>query len=84
MTGKRRGPGVSTRAHSMTATVCDKPNASEIDLALVGADADLWAALFDGRFRLAVQCDVCSRWLTSHTSKAAGRGPTCSAKTVNR
>lgn len=42
----------------------------------------IWVALFNGRFRLAVQCDTCGRWLTSATSKAAHRGPRC-AKAVS-
>jgi hypothetical protein len=44
-----------------------------VDLALVGANSDIWALLFDGKFRLAVKCDVCGRWLTAGASKAAGR-----------
>lgn len=52
-----------------------------VDLALVGGiNADLWALLFDGRFKLALRCDTCGRWLTAHKSKAAGRGPSCAAR----
>jgi hypothetical protein len=57
----------------------------ELDLTLVGGvNADIWAALFAGEFRLARRCDTCGRWLTAHTSKAAGRGPSCAAKAVAR
>ena len=50
-----------------------------LDRLLVG-DASIWAELFDGKFRLAVKSDVCGRWLVSHKSKAAGRGPSCAAR----
>lgn len=40
-------------------------------------DESIWAALFDGHFRLAVKCDTCGRWLTSGASKRAHRGPVC-------
>lgn len=40
------------------------------------------SALFDDRFRLAVQCDTCGRWLTADASKRAGRGPRCATKVV--
>jgi hypothetical protein len=43
----------------------------------------LWLDLMNGRFRLALRCEVCGRWLTSHKSKAAGLGPTCSARAVH-
>jgi hypothetical protein len=45
-----------------------------------GVGRSLWVALFNGAFRLAVQCDTCGRWLTSTTSKRAHRGPRCAAK----
>ena len=77
---RRSGPAVSSRAAAKTATVCDQSNA--IDLALVGDNADIWARLFDGEFRLAVKCDRCGRWLTAGKSKAAGRGPSCAARAV--
>lgn len=44
-------------------------------------DRGLWQDLMNGRFRLALRCDVCGRWLTAHKSKAAGRGPSCAART---
>ena len=78
MTKRRSGPAVSSRAASETATVCDQSNA--IDLALVGDNADLWARLFDGEFRLAVRCSRCGRWLVASASKQAGIGPHCAAQ----
>ena len=77
---RRSGPAVSSRATVETAKSCSQSNA--IDLALVGDNTDIWAALFDGKFRLAVKCDVCGRWLTAGKSKSAGRGPSCSARAV--
>ena len=77
----KSGPG-KPRGASETATVCDLSIA--FDLALVGDNADLWARLFDGEFRLAVRCDVCGRWLTAGKSKSAGRGPSCSARSAVR
>lgn len=54
-----------------------------LDKAIVAeVDKELWAALFDGDFRLAVPCDVCGRWLTAGKSKRAHRGPRCAAKAV--
>lgn len=49
---------------------------------VASADDSIWQALFDGRFRLAVRCDTCGRWLTAYRSKQAGRGPRCHAKVV--
>jgi hypothetical protein len=40
-------------------------------------DRGLWQDLMNGKFRLAMRCDTCGRWLTAHKSKAAGRGPSC-------
>ena len=83
---RRSGPGASAQAASTsTATVtsqCNRSTDVELDLALVGDNADLWARLFDGEFRLAVRCDVCGRWLTAGKSKSAGRGPSCAARAV--
>jgi hypothetical protein len=45
-------------------------------------EKSIWAELFDGRFRLAVKCEVCGRWLTAGKSKAAGLGPRCAARAV--
>ncbi len=63
-------------------TIAAHPDASLLDLSLVGANGDIWAALFDGKFRLAVKCEICGRWLTAGKSKADGRGPSCSARAV--
>ena len=77
----RKRPAVSDRATSTTTTL--HPESTAVDRQVVG-DADLWAALFDGRFRLAVRCDTCGRWLTAHASRVAGRGPNCSARAVGK
>jgi hypothetical protein len=75
MTQKRRGPAASaSRAHSKTATVCDQ--STDLDQQLMG-DRSIWAALFDGEFRLAIRCRRCGRWLTSGPSKRAGIGAHC-------
>ena len=81
MAETRRGPAVSDRAISSPS--CDAADSTSLDRQIVG-DADLWAALFDGRFRLAVRCDVCGRWLTAGKSKANGRGPNCAARAVGK
>lgn len=57
------------------------PSELEVDQAVVG-DASIWEALFNGQFRLAVQCDACGRWLTAGASKRAHRGPRCAARAV--
>ena len=79
---RRSCPGLEARATSTTATVADA-DTTAVDRQLVG-DESLWVALFDGRFRLSVRCDVCGRWLTAGKSKVAGRGPSCSARAVTR
>jgi hypothetical protein len=40
-------------------------------------NGDLFTALLNGVYRLAVPCRVCSRALTSSKSRAAGVGPHC-------
>ena len=84
MTQTRRRPGSEARATSTTATVANTILAADsaVDRALIGQDASIWQALFDGQFRLAVKCDVCGRWLTASSSKRAHRGPRCAAKAV--
>ena len=81
MTQIRRSPAVSDRAASSPS--CDIAEFTAVDRQLVG-DESLWVALFDGRFRLSVRCDVCGRWLTAGKSKAAGLGPNCAARAVTR
>jgi hypothetical protein len=55
-----------------------------IDKAVVATvDTSIWQALFDGHFRLAVQCDICGRWLTASESKRVHRGPRCRAKAAS-
>ena len=83
---RRSGPRqeAAPKHNTDTATLAAHSDASLLDLSLVGANGDIWAALFDGKFRLAVKCEICGRWLTAGKSKAAGRGPSCSARAVTR
>jgi hypothetical protein len=76
------GTGAATKPGKASTANTSPGEGISVDLALVGPDADIWAQLFDGKFRLAVQCDVCGRWLVAHASKAAGRGPSCAARAV--
>ncbi len=48
------------------------------------AERGIWLDLMNGRYKLALPCEVCGRWLTAHKSKAAGRGPSCAARAVKR
>lgn len=64
-----------------------KPTFDELgfDKAIVEAvNRDIWAAVFDGHFRLAVRCRRCRRWLTHGTSKRNHIGPSCAAKAVTK
>jgi len=73
-------PTPPSAAHNSTA-----PGAAEVELMrgiVDQTDRGLWLDLLNGTFRLAVRCDVCGRWLTSHKSKAAGRGASCAARVV--
>ena len=81
---RRSGPPPRKAAPTTNTTGKDNTHDTDmmVDLALVGANSDIWAALFDGKFRLAVKCDTCGRWLTAGASKAAGRGPSCAARAV--
>lgn len=45
-------------------------------------DSSIWRAIYRGKFRLAVPCDTCGRWLTDGRSKRNHRGPRCAAKAV--
>ena len=85
MTQTRSGPGSEARATSTPPSATDQSSCADrqIDLALVGPDADLWALLFDGRFRLAVKCRRCGRWLTGK-SKRRGIGAHCAAREAAR
>ena len=85
-TRKRRGPGTESRpASTPPSDTTQSSNDFLLDVELVGGiNADLWSMLFDGKFKLAVPCDVCGRYLTSSRSKAAGRGPSCAARAVKR
>jgi hypothetical protein len=83
----RRSPGTKSRATSTTATVDSPRVTAEADELLEELrrikteNGDLFTALLNGVYRLAVPCRVCSRALTSSKSRAAGVGPIC-AKAV--
>jgi len=80
-------PEPTTSTHHGTNGCVDSTHGADVlvDLKIVGGvNADLWALLFDGTFRLAKKCDVCHRWLTSNKSKAAGVGPSCAARAVTK
>ena len=85
---KRKRPAVSDRDASTTTTLfaqSNAPGAAEVELMrgiLDKTDRGIWQDLMNGRFKLAMRCDVCGRWLTAHKSKAAGRGPSCAARAV--
>lgn len=46
-------------------------------------DSSIWRAVYNGHFRLAVQCQRCGRWLTDGRSKRNHMGPRC-AQAVNQ
>ncbi len=77
-----RDPALSTRP-SDTNDSSQGTDEIGLDRLLVG-DKSIWAALFDGEFKLAVRCDCCGRWLTAGASKRNGRGPVCSARAVKQ
>jgi len=79
-------PPATNRGHSKQPQP-ETPNATQagddfdFDQRVVAqVDWSIWQALFDGHFKLAVQCDVCGRWLTANASKKAHRGPRCAAR----
>lgn len=81
---RSRKPAPATETGPQTATPTSANDTAALgqlaaDKQLVG-DASIWAALFDGQFRLAVKCDTCGRWLTSGDSKRAHRGPVCRSR----
>jgi hypothetical protein len=86
MTPKRRDRATLDPAPSTVTTTANSDSslpASDFDFdqrVVSQVDWSIWRALFDGHFRLAVQCDVCGRWLTANASKKAHRGPRCSAR----
>lgn len=80
---RRSGPSKARAASTATTTVTaqsNAPGAAEVELMrgiVDKVDRGLWLDLMNGRFRLAMRCDICGRWLTAHKSKSAGRGPSC-------
>jgi len=76
---KRPAPRQGNRPSSDTTNAAKSTAELHDERHLVG-DASIWEALFDGKFRLAVQCDTCGRWLTSGASRRAHRGPVCRAR----
>lgn len=76
-------PGAALTTTTIAASDSTRRTDTDADIALTGgANADIWAALFDGRFRLATRCSRCGRWLTAGPSKRAGIGAHCAAKDV--
>lgn len=47
---------------------------------LSGVEKTLWAAVFDGDFRIAVRCRRCKRWLVDGKSKRRHYGAVCAAE----
>lgn len=82
---KRSSRGTPAPATSTTSKLSDQsiPAHSDFDFdknIVDRVDESIWAAVFNGHFRLAVRCDVCGRWLTAGSSKKAHRGPRCAQK----
>lgn len=73
-------PDLNTPA---SATAKSKPTLADLDFdrhIVESVNRDIWAAVFDGRFRLAVRCRRCGRWLTHGISKRNHLGPRCATK----
>ncbi len=75
-------PAVSDRA---PAAATDEPTATILPLEVSKSVADqvdwsLWAALYDGQFRLATRCRRCGRWLVDGRSKRRNLGKHCAAR----
>jgi hypothetical protein len=69
------------RKSTTTQTVSESTQDFDVDREIVDSvDESIWNAINEGHFRLAIKCDVCSRWCTSLESKVAGRGPRCAQK----
>lgn len=74
--------GATTNATATAATTKDTAAATDydIDKSMVSKiNKDLWAAIFDGDFRLGVKCKRCGRWLYAGRSKRRGYGARCAA-----
>lgn len=73
--------GTATELATATGKNTARPGYDDFDKRVADqVDFSIWQAVFNGRFRLAVKCDICGRWLTAGTSKQAHRGPRCAAK----
>jgi len=87
---RRERPGSEARATSTPPSAAPQstaPGAAEVELMrgiTDNVDRGLWMDLMNGRFRLAMRCERCGRWLTAHKSKAAGIGPVCSGKAAEQ
>lgn len=86
---RRISPDIAAGANPLLAAApkSNAPGAAEVELMRGIVDAtehSLWLDLLNGRFKLAMPCEVCGRWLTAHKSKAAGRGPSCAARAVHQ
>lgn len=87
MRQRKPAPATGTGSQLTTTATESSPVVTEFDFDKAIVDAvnkELWVALFDGDFRLAVPCDVCGRWLTAGNSKRAHRGKHCAAKAAGR
>jgi hypothetical protein len=89
MAKTRRSPGPESRAASTPPSdaLILQSEADQLiaELRRIKAeDGDLFTLLLNGTYRLARPCAVCGRALTKHQSRAAGIGPTCSARGGHR
>ena len=76
-------PDLFSTPPSADTKVTAKSESFDFDQRVVSqVDWSIWQAIFNGQFRLAVQCDICGRWLTAGASKRAHRGPRCAARAV--
>ena len=82
----RRSRPQKEPATSTTTTLfpeSNAPGAAEVELMrgiVDKTERGIWQDLMNGKFKLALRCDVCGRWLTAHASKSAGIGPRCAER----
>ena len=75
-------PSTTPLAETKSTATTDEFDFDKHVVDMVGSS--LWAALFDGHFRLAVRCDVCGRWLTASASKRRIAVPAARLQPVTR
>lgn len=85
MTPVRRSGPPDRKAATKLAKAPLQSNPAHVDLnydrhIVARVDESIWAALFNGQFRLAIQCRRCGRWLVDARSKRRHYGATCAAK----